>query len=295
MNWWTRWRRRAALDRDLDRELQDQRGAPRPARWSTPALTKAKASRQAALEIGGVEQVKEAVRDVRGTRWAHDVAQDVRYGVRGLLQAPRPGRGGDVVDRPGHRRQHRDLLAGRRGAAARAAGARPARRSSWSAGSWTNPIWEEVQRRGRDVLRWRARVVATIGSTCRPAARPMPVDGLFVSGGFFETWASSRRWADCSPRPTIGGAAAPTARRLVISHALLAAAAIGGDPAVLGRTLLLDRRAGHDRRRRAGAVPRPDGRPARSTWPFRSARSTWLRPGAPAKPARRPLARGGSA
>ena len=51
-------------------------------------LTPAQARRQAHVESGGAEQVKEAVRDVRGTRWAHDVLQDVRYGIRSLRKSP---------------------------------------------------------------------------------------------------------------------------------------------------------------------------------------------------------------
>ena len=77
MGWWIRWRRRAALDRDLDRELQDHVERRVRALVET-GVSAREARRLAVLEIGGVEQVKEAVRDVRGTRWAHDLAQDVR-------------------------------------------------------------------------------------------------------------------------------------------------------------------------------------------------------------------------
>ena len=122
MTWFGRFRRRAALDRDLDRELQDhleRRTQALIAAGQTPA----QARRQAVIESGGAEQVKEAVRDVRGTRWAHDFVQDVRFGTRSLRKQPRSARRGGAVDGPRHRRQHRDLLARRRRAAARAAGA----------------------------------------------------------------------------------------------------------------------------------------------------------------------------
>ena len=87
MTWFGRFRRRAALDRDLDRELQDHLERRTQALMAA-GLTPAQARRQAAIESGGAEQVKEAVRDVRGTRWAHDFVQDVRYGARSLRKSP---------------------------------------------------------------------------------------------------------------------------------------------------------------------------------------------------------------
>ena len=71
MSWWTRWRRRAALDRDLERELRDHVERRVRALVDT-GVSEREARRLAALEIGGVEQVKEACRDVRETgreRW----------------------------------------------------------------------------------------------------------------------------------------------------------------------------------------------------------------------------------
>jgi putative ABC transport system permease protein len=46
------------------------------------------ARRAARLELGGVEQVKEQVRDVRAGIWLETVFQDVRYGVRVLRSNP---------------------------------------------------------------------------------------------------------------------------------------------------------------------------------------------------------------
>ncbi|MGJ5820405.1 ADOP family duplicated permease [Paludibaculum fermentans] len=46
------------------------------------------ARRLARLELGGPEQVKEACRDARGTRWVEDFVLDVRYAVRGLRRQP---------------------------------------------------------------------------------------------------------------------------------------------------------------------------------------------------------------
>src|SRR6185503_19228288 len=45
------------------------------------------ARREARRSFGGVEQVKEACRDVSRLRWAEDVWQDLRYGARMLLKS----------------------------------------------------------------------------------------------------------------------------------------------------------------------------------------------------------------
>jgi hypothetical protein len=85
MTWWRRLRNRHALDTQLDRELRfhiEQHAADLIAGGIDPV----EAQRRARLEIGGPEQVKEQCRDVRGTRWVDDLAQDVRYGIRALRQ-----------------------------------------------------------------------------------------------------------------------------------------------------------------------------------------------------------------
>jgi predicted permease len=185
MTWWTRLWRRAALDRDLERELQDH-VERRTAALIAAGLTPAQARRQARLESGGAEQVKEAVRDVRGTRWAHDLAQDVRYGVRTLVKSP-----GLLVAA---------VLSMGLGIGANAAifslvdavllralpVERPEELVVLEGGSWTNPIWEEVRRQaeGRFAgsLAWgEERLDLSRGGETDP------VDALIVSGGFFET------------------------------------------------------------------------------------------------------------
>jgi predicted permease len=83
MTWWRRLWNRHALDTQLDKELRfhiEQHAADLVAQGVDPA----EAQRRARLEIGGPEQVKESCRDTRGTRWADDLAQDVRYGIRAL-------------------------------------------------------------------------------------------------------------------------------------------------------------------------------------------------------------------
>jgi hypothetical protein len=79
--------RSADLDRDLDDELKayaDERTAFHIARGLSPDA----ARRAALVEIGGIEQVKERVRD-RRIGWSLETfARDVRYGARMLARAP---------------------------------------------------------------------------------------------------------------------------------------------------------------------------------------------------------------
>jgi putative ABC transport system permease protein len=81
------WIRVGQLEKDLERELHyhlDRRvsdlvrsGVPGP-----------EAKRRAALELGGLEQVREDVRDVWLTRWLRDFAYDLRFSARAFLRSP---------------------------------------------------------------------------------------------------------------------------------------------------------------------------------------------------------------
>ena len=51
-------------------------------------MNEAEARRLARARFGGVENMKEQVRDETGVRWIEDTMQDVRYGLRGLRKAP---------------------------------------------------------------------------------------------------------------------------------------------------------------------------------------------------------------
>ena len=87
MNWWGRLTRRRTLERQLDAELRDHLERL-VADYRSQGLPEAEARRRARLEFGGPDQVKEWCRDVRGTRWLDELAQDVRYGCRGLCRHP---------------------------------------------------------------------------------------------------------------------------------------------------------------------------------------------------------------
>src|SRR5690349_10567653 len=87
MTWWYRLLRRSMLEQQLDKEMRfhlEQHTADLLASGIDPE----EARRQARLEIGGTEQVKEQCRDARGTRWLEDLWQDLRYALRTLRQQP---------------------------------------------------------------------------------------------------------------------------------------------------------------------------------------------------------------
>ena len=87
MTWWHRLLRRNQMEEQLEKELRfhvEQHTADLIAR----GVGIQEARRQARLALGGPEQVKEECRDVRGTRWLEDFAQDLRYALRTLRQRP---------------------------------------------------------------------------------------------------------------------------------------------------------------------------------------------------------------
>jgi hypothetical protein len=78
--------RRDRLERDLDRELRyhvDRRIED----LMKAGLSEPEARRQASVELGGVPQVQEAVRDTWISRWLEALLWDVRYSVRSLTRS----------------------------------------------------------------------------------------------------------------------------------------------------------------------------------------------------------------
>lgn len=79
--------RRDKLEHELNAELQfhlEQATAENMRR----GMSEAEARRTAQLSFGGVEQVKEAYRDVSRLRWLEEIWQDIRFGVRMLRKRP---------------------------------------------------------------------------------------------------------------------------------------------------------------------------------------------------------------
>src|SRR5688572_25592972 len=79
--------RRRRMERDLDRELRYHLER-RMEDLRNSGLDETEASRQAAMEFGGVAQVQEDVRDAWFWRWLDNFSRDVRYAVRTLLRSP---------------------------------------------------------------------------------------------------------------------------------------------------------------------------------------------------------------
>ncbi len=87
MKWWQRLWHRKQMDEQLEKELRfhlDQHTNDLIAQGHDPV----EARRQARLNLGGPDQVKEECRDARGTRWFDDLVQDLRYAVRTLRNRP---------------------------------------------------------------------------------------------------------------------------------------------------------------------------------------------------------------
>src|SRR5689334_13696368 len=80
-------RRSAHADRDLDDELRAYVDA-RAVAYEQEGLSPAEATRAALIEVEGVEQVKERVRDGRPGAAVEAAARDARYAARVLWRSP---------------------------------------------------------------------------------------------------------------------------------------------------------------------------------------------------------------
>jgi putative ABC transport system permease protein len=79
-------RRRDRLERDLDRELRYHMDR-RVEDLITDGSSEPEARRRASLELGGVPQVQEAVRETWIWRWLDALLRDVRYALRSLTRS----------------------------------------------------------------------------------------------------------------------------------------------------------------------------------------------------------------
>ena len=79
--------RRDAVDSELDNELRfhlERQIAQNLAERMAPEEARCAALR----EFGGVDQIREECSDMRNVSWLHDLAQDIRYGLRMLRKSP---------------------------------------------------------------------------------------------------------------------------------------------------------------------------------------------------------------
>ncbi len=81
------WFRRGKLETGLERELQ-YHFERRTGDLEKSGLPAAEARRQAVVELGGLTQIQEEVRDVWLTRWARDLAYDLRFSLRSFFKTP---------------------------------------------------------------------------------------------------------------------------------------------------------------------------------------------------------------
>ncbi|MGD0128968.1 MAG: ABC transporter permease [Terriglobia bacterium] len=87
MRWYQRFFRRGTTEKHLDAELNfhiEQRTADLVA----TGMATEEARRQARLEFGGLDQVREECRDVGAAQVLETLAQDVRYGLRQFRRSP---------------------------------------------------------------------------------------------------------------------------------------------------------------------------------------------------------------
>src|SRR5438067_261468 len=82
-NWFFRAKLEAGLDRELHYHLER-----RISDLERSGLSAAEARRQAKLELGGLTQIEEEVRDVWLTRWGRDLAYDLRFSLRSFFKTP---------------------------------------------------------------------------------------------------------------------------------------------------------------------------------------------------------------
>jgi len=81
------WFRLRNLESDLDRELK-YHIERRVSDLMLSGLPEPEARTQATLELGGIMQVQEEVRDIWLTRWLRDFAYDLRFSARSFLRSP---------------------------------------------------------------------------------------------------------------------------------------------------------------------------------------------------------------
>jgi predicted permease len=87
MSWLRRLFTRRQMEAELDKELRFHFESQVSDKVRS-GMAESEARRLTRLEFGGIDQIKEACRERRGTLWLETTLQDVRYGLRQLGNAP---------------------------------------------------------------------------------------------------------------------------------------------------------------------------------------------------------------
>ena len=226
------------------------------------------------------------MRDARGVSVIENSAARSAAGVSPAAQAARLHRHGDRVAGARHRRQHRDLPAAERAQPAHAAGARAARarRGAVDRRRPRRPAHRPQPADLAAAIRRAAAAAAgvldrcsrsaTRASTCRAAGEVRYVEGLWVSGKFFETLGVT---------PAVGRLIGPAddrerlrSRVAVISYALWQSE-FGGRADILGQSIPGAGHRGADHRRHVARVLRRRSRASVRRRRCRSARRAFTR------------------
>jgi putative ABC transport system permease protein len=234
--------RRRQMEADLDEELRDHIER-KTEEGVANGLTIEEARRIALVELGGIEQRKEDCRDARGVRWLEEFLQDVRYGFR--LLRKNPGFSAIVV------------LALALGLGANTAlfslcnsvllRALPVRdperlivlsvanERSDSIQSFSYPMYRELRDRNTVFSGMLAQAGAEMNATF--AGESEKAKGKLVSGNYFETlgvqpWLG-RLFTQADDRT-------PGAHPVTVLSYQYWQRRFGGDPAVVGRKLILN-------------------------------------------------------
>ena len=85
MGWYRNLFQRARVEQELDEELRAYRDLL-VAEKIKLGMAPERARRAAAIELAGIDHIKEGVRDVRIGAWLFDLARDLRYAARALTQ-----------------------------------------------------------------------------------------------------------------------------------------------------------------------------------------------------------------
>ena len=269
MNWLGRLVRRTRAEAELDGELRDhlerqvadlvQQGHAEP-----------EARRLAALELGGIEQIKEQCRDARGTRWVARPRAGSPATASGYCASSGVHRRRRPVARARHRREHRDLLARQRPPAPH-----PAGRQALTARAARSTVRGPTRSGSRCATgsgvssHGRRRRGARSASTSRTVASR---NSSRVSR---RAAASSTRSACARAGPDVHDGRRPARRRPRRSgrgHQLSGSGSRGSaarPTSSAGRSR--STAPVHDHRCHAAGIPGPDRRSVRSTSPCRSA------------------------